>query len=99
MLVGSVHLSPKSLKKVLSNKKSPLRAILFGGSIAGAIDIGAASLINATSVSVILKAFASGAMTADAFIKGLPDLVAPSARDSAAPVGAIWTPVPRFRCA
>jgi hypothetical protein len=40
-------------------------------------------------------------MTADAFIKGkgLPDLVAPSARDSAAPVGHPDTAVPQFRCA
>jgi len=55
---------------MLSNKQSPLRAILFGGSIAGAIDIGAASLINTTSVSVILKAVASGVLGSASFHGG-----------------------------
>ena len=55
---------------MLRNKRSPLRAILFGGSIAGAIDIGAASLINATSVSVILKAVASGVLGSASFHGG-----------------------------
>lgn len=50
--------------------KPLLRPILLGGFIAGTIDIGAATWINSTSVSVILKAVASGVLGSASFQGG-----------------------------
>ncbi|OOG49161.1 hypothetical protein B0E50_07130 [Rhodanobacter sp. C01] len=47
-------------------------AILYGGFIAGTIDIGVASLINGISPLVILRAIASGLLGKAAFQGGLP---------------------------
>ena len=57
---------------MLRNQKSLLRPILFGGVIAGTIDIGGAALINATSIPVILKAVASGVLGSASFHEGAP---------------------------
>jgi hypothetical protein len=55
---------PKNLQTILG-------PILFAGLIAGTIDIGAAALINAASVEVILKAIASGVLGKASFERGL----------------------------
>jgi uncharacterized membrane protein YagU involved in acid resistance len=57
--------------KVLKTPHSILGAILLGGFIAGTIDIGAAALINAVSVPVILKAIASGILGKASFKQGI----------------------------
>jgi len=55
----------------LLNKLHPaIAAILLGGLIAGTIDIGAAALINAVSVAVILRAIARGILGEVAFEAG-----------------------------
>jgi uncharacterized membrane protein YagU involved in acid resistance len=56
---------------VLKTPHSILGAILLGGFIAGTIDIGAAALINAVSVPVILKAIASGILGKASFERGM----------------------------
>jgi uncharacterized membrane protein YagU involved in acid resistance len=50
---------------------SPLTAILFGGLVAGTIDIGSACLINGLSPVVILHAIASGALGKASYAGGL----------------------------
>jgi uncharacterized membrane protein YagU involved in acid resistance len=57
--------------KVLKTPHSILGAILLGGFVAGTIDIGAAALINAVSVPVILKAIASGILGKASFKLGM----------------------------
>lgn len=47
-------------------------AILWGGFVAGTIDIGAAALINGISPMIILRAIASGLLGPAAFHGGLP---------------------------
>ena len=47
-------------------------AILWGGLVAGTIDVGAASLINMASPLIILRAIASGLLGRAAFAGGLP---------------------------
>jgi hypothetical protein len=56
---------------VLKTPRSIFRAILLGGTVAGAIDIGAAALINTASVAVILKAIASGILGSASFELGI----------------------------
>ncbi|MGH8426692.1 MAG: hypothetical protein ACRES7_01750 [Gammaproteobacteria bacterium] len=51
-------------------RRSPLKAILYGGFIAGTIDIGAAALINWLSPVVILHAIASGVLGKASFNGG-----------------------------
>jgi len=53
-------------------RSSTLIAILYGGFIAGTIDIGAASLINGISPFIILRAIASGLLGKAAFQGGIP---------------------------
>ncbi|GAB2550504.1 hypothetical protein [Rhodanobacter koreensis] len=53
-------------------RSSTLTAILYGGFVAGTIDIGAASLINGLSPLVILRAIASGVLGKAAFQGGMP---------------------------
>jgi len=55
---------PKNLQTILG-------PILFAGFIAGTIDIGAAALINAVGVDVILKAIASGVLGKASFERGI----------------------------
>ncbi|MGB9428548.1 MAG: hypothetical protein WCC11_01510 [Gammaproteobacteria bacterium] len=50
--------------------KTTFAAVLYGGFIAGTIDIGAASLINWLSPVVILHAITSGLLGADSFRAG-----------------------------
>jgi uncharacterized membrane protein YagU involved in acid resistance len=53
-----------------SQRHTNLSAILYGGFIAGTLDIGAAALINMISPVVILKAIASGVLGKPAFAGG-----------------------------
>jgi len=53
-----------------SQRHTHLSAILYGGLIAGTLDIGAAALINMISPVVILKAIASGVLGKPAFAGG-----------------------------
>lgn len=53
-------------------RATTLTAILYGGFVAGTIDIGAASLINGISPFVILRAIASGLLGKAAFQGGMP---------------------------
>jgi len=53
------------------NLQTLLGPILLGGFIAGTIDIGAAALINAVSIEVILKAIASGVLGKASFERGI----------------------------
>ena len=53
------------------NLRTFLGPILFAGFIAGTIDIGAAALINAVGVDVILKAIASGVLGKASFERGI----------------------------
>jgi len=54
-----------------ATKSRPLlRPILLGGFIAGTIDLGAATLINSTNFTVILKAVASGVLGSASFHQG-----------------------------
>lgn len=55
-----------------NSRSTTLVAILYGGFVAGTIDIGAASLINGISPLVILRAIASGLLGKTAFQGGLP---------------------------
>ncbi len=55
-----------------STRSSTLVAILYGGFVAGTIDIGAASLINGISPLVVLRAIASGLLGKAAFQGGMP---------------------------
>lgn len=55
---------------MLEKPHSLLVPILLGGFIAGTIDIGAACLINAASIPVILKAIASGVLGKASFQQG-----------------------------
>lgn len=57
-------LMPKNLQTLLG-------PILLAGFIAGTIDIGAAALINAVSIEVILKAIASGVLGKASFERGI----------------------------
>ena len=54
----------------MSTRHANLSAVLYGGFIAGTIDIGAAALINMISPIVILKAIASGVLGKSAFAGG-----------------------------
>jgi uncharacterized membrane protein YagU involved in acid resistance len=54
----------------LTNYRVLLRPILLGGFTAGTIDIGAATMINSTSFSVILRAVASGVLGSASFHQG-----------------------------
>ncbi len=56
---------------MLKMPRSILWATLLGGTIAGAIDIGAAALINTASIAVILRAIASGILGNAAFEQGV----------------------------
>lgn len=82
---GGSAVGPLSLDGILPNeilfdeispmtgtRSSTLIAILYGGFVAGTIDIGAASLINGISPFVILRAIASGLLGKAAFQGGLP---------------------------
>lgn len=53
-------------------RTSPLVAVLYGGLIAGTIDVGAASLINMIHPLIILRAIATGLLGREAFQGGLP---------------------------
>ena len=55
---------------MMSKRHANLSAVLYGGFIAGTIDIGAAALINMISPIVILKAIASGVLGKPAFAGG-----------------------------
>lgn len=54
------------------SRTSPLVAVLYGGLIAGTVDIGAASLINMIQPLIILRAIATGVLGRAAFQGGLP---------------------------
>ncbi|MGH9770967.1 MAG: hypothetical protein ACRD4Q_04615 [Candidatus Acidiferrales bacterium] len=54
----------------MNNSRSPLKAVLYGGFVAGTIDIGAAALINWLSPVVILHAIASGVLGKASFNGG-----------------------------
>ncbi|HWU74888.1 MAG TPA: hypothetical protein VN043_00150 [Rhodanobacter sp.] len=54
------------------SRTSSLAAILYGGLLAGSIDVGAASLINGISPMIILRAIASGLLGRAAFHGGVP---------------------------
>jgi hypothetical protein len=56
---------------LLKMLQSTLGGILLAGFIAGTIDIGAAALINAASIAVILKAIASGILGSASFEQGI----------------------------
>ncbi len=56
---------------MLKTPRSIPGAILLAGVIAGTIDIGAAALINAASIAVILKAIASGILGKPSFEQGI----------------------------
>ena len=56
---------------MLKTPRSIPGAILLAGVIAGTIDIGAAALINAASIAVILKAIASGILGNASFEQGI----------------------------
>ena len=56
---------------MLKLPRSILWATLLGGTIAGAIDIGAAALINTASIVVILQAIASGILGNASFEQGV----------------------------
>src|ERR1700722_12062032 len=53
------------------NLQTPLGPILLGGFIAGTVDIGAAALINAVNLKVILKAIAAGILGKASFQRGI----------------------------
>lgn len=55
-----------------STRSSTLVAILYGGFVAGTIDIGVASLINGISPLIVLRAIASGLLGKAAFHGGMP---------------------------
>jgi hypothetical protein len=55
---------------MMSKRHANLSAVLYGGFVAGTIDIGAAALINMISPVVILKAIASGVLGKPAFAGG-----------------------------
>jgi uncharacterized membrane protein YagU involved in acid resistance len=55
---------------MMSTRYSNPAAILYGGFIAGTLDVGAAALINMLSPVVILKAIASGVLGKPAFTGG-----------------------------
>jgi len=55
---------------MMSTRHSNPAAILYGGFIAGTLDVGAAALINMLSPVVILKAIASGVLGRPAFTGG-----------------------------
>ena len=55
---------------MMSKRHANLSAVLYGGFIAGTVDIGAAALINMISPIVILKAIASGVLGKPAFAGG-----------------------------
>jgi hypothetical protein len=57
--------------QLLKTPRSIPGAILLAGVIAGTIDIGAAALINAASIAVILKAIASGILGKASFEQGI----------------------------
>jgi uncharacterized membrane protein YagU involved in acid resistance len=61
----------RSRKPLMPGSRIP-SAILYGGFIAGTIDIGAAALINRISPLVILRAIASGLLGREAFAGGMP---------------------------
>lgn len=54
-----------------ATRTSPFMAVLYGGLIAGTIDVGAASLINMIHPLIILRAIASGVLGRAAFQGGL----------------------------
>lgn len=56
---------------MLKTPRSILGAVLLGGSIAGAIDILAAALINTVGVAMILQAIASGILGNASFQQGI----------------------------
>lgn len=56
---------------MLKMPRSILWATLLGGSIAGAVDIGAAALINTANIAVILQAIASGILGKASFQQGI----------------------------
>jgi uncharacterized membrane protein YagU involved in acid resistance len=55
-----------------NTRMSPLAAVLFGGLLAGTVDVFAASLINLVSPLIILRAIATGVLGHAAFQGGLP---------------------------
>jgi hypothetical protein len=55
---------------MMSKRHANLSAVLYGGFIAGTLDVGAAALINMISPVVILKAIASGVLGKPAFAGG-----------------------------
>jgi uncharacterized membrane protein YagU involved in acid resistance len=55
---------------MMSKRHASLSAVLYGGFVAGTLDIGAAALINMISPIVILKAIASGVLGKPAFAGG-----------------------------
>jgi uncharacterized membrane protein YagU involved in acid resistance len=55
---------------MMSKRHANLSAVLYGGFVAGTLDIGAAALINMISPIVILKAIASGVLGKPAFAGG-----------------------------
>jgi len=55
---------------MMSTRHSNPAAILYGGFIAGTLDVGAAALINMLSPVIILKAIASGVLGKPAFTGG-----------------------------
>jgi hypothetical protein len=69
--LGDAHTPAINGELVLKTPHSILGAILLGGFIAGTLDIGAAALINAVSVPVILKAIASGILGKASFEQGI----------------------------
>ena len=58
-------------RQLFKTPRSIPGAILLAGVIAGTIDIGAAALINAASIAVILKAIASGILGKASFERGI----------------------------
>src|ERR1700722_14905322 len=58
-----------------AHNRSTGAAILFGGLIAGTIDVGAATLINWVNPIVILHAIASGVLGRASFFEGTPSAI------------------------
>lgn len=53
------------------SRRSALKAVLYGGFVAGTVDIGAASLVNRLNPVVILHAVASGVLGKASFYGGI----------------------------
>ena len=54
-------------------RTTPWLAVLYGGFVAGSLDVLAAALINRINPLIILRAIASGLLGREAFQGGMPD--------------------------